>query len=182
MRKLMLLVAGATMMGFASCDKLKEIAQISVGAQSKDIEFSIPIVPAAGEQDLASENVVLNIDSVIKANNSSVGVNNIKSAKVTGVHLEVLDADQENNLAVIEAAKVILSSDTKTEPTTIAELTGNPDEYKTSIDIPVNDVDLAEYLKSNNYSYTLWAKTRRGTTKEVKCKATISYDLKVGLE
>ena len=182
MRKLILLVAGATVMGLTSCEKLKDMAQIEVGAHSRDIEFTIPVIAAAGEQNLASDNVVLNIDSIIKEYNSSVGVNNIKSAKVTAVHLEVLDPDQENNLAVIESARVMLSSDTKPDATTIAELTDNPDEYKTSIDIPVKDVDLAEYVKSNNYSYTLWAKTRRGTTKEVKCKATISYDLRVGVE
>lgn len=178
----MLLAAGAAMMGLMSCDKLKNLAKINVGAQSADIDFSIPVTPA-GEQNLAEANVTLNIDSVIKAYNSSVGVNNIKSAKVIALTLEVLDADSANNLALVEAAKVILSSDTKPTPVTIGELTNNPDEYKTSIDIPLNgDVDLAEYLRSNNYTYTLWAKTRRGTTKEVHCKAVVKYDIVVGLE
>jgi hypothetical protein len=183
MRKSMMMVAGATVLMLASCEKIKDLAQINVGAQSQNVAFTISIVPGAGEQNLAAEAVQLNIDSLIKAQNSSVGVNNIKSARVTGVRIEILDADSVNNFAVVEACKVMLSSDTKPEKVTIAELNGNPDEYKTSIDIPLNgDVDLADYMKGNSFSYTLWAKTRRGTTKEVHCTATISYDLKVGLE
>lgn len=171
------------MTGLVSCEKLKDLAQISVGAHSYDVEFAIPEITAAGEQNLASDKVALNIDSIIKANNSSVGVNNIKSAKVQSVHIEIIDADSINNFGVVESCKILLSSDTRPEAVTIAELSGNPDEFKTSIDVPVNgEVDLAEYLKANNYSYTLWAKTRRGTTKEVHCTASIGYDLKVGLE
>jgi hypothetical protein len=183
MRKLFMLAVGTVMIGLVSCDKLKELAKINVGAQSQDVEFNIPVVSGAGEQNLAGANVYLNIDSIIKATNSSVGVNNIKSARVTAVSITVLEPDSANNFAVVEACKVLLSSDTKPEQVTIAEMNGNPDEYKTTVDIPLNSsVDLAEYVKGNSYSYTLWAKTRRGTTKEVKCKATISYDLTVGLE
>lgn len=181
MKKSLLMVAVATM-GLVSCEKVKDMIKFNVGVQSQNIEFNVPILAAAGEQNLAAATVQLNIDSIIKAQNKEVGVDNIKSAKVTEVTLEILNPDNDNNLAIVEGAKVMLSSDTKTEPVTIAELENNPDEYKTTITIPAKDVDLAEYLKSTNYSYTLWAKTRRGTTKELQCKATIKYDLQVGLE
>jgi hypothetical protein len=183
MKKLLLLVAGATIMGLVSCDKVKDMIKFNVGVQSQNVDFAVPILTNAGEQTLASESVTVNIDSIIKTKNASAGVGNIKSAKVTEVILEVQDADGDNSLGIVESAKVMLSSDTKTEMVTIAELTGNPDEYKTAITIPANgDVDLADYLKANTYSYTLLVTTRRGTTKELHCKAIIKYDLVVGLD
>ena len=179
MRKLLLL-AGIAALGFTSCEKVKDLAKIKLGAQSQDIEFVIPVMQQGGDQELAAANTQLNIDSVIKAYNSSFGVANIKSAKVKSVTFSVIDADQENNLAIVENCSVQLASDTKPEFVTIAEIIGNPDEYATSIEIPVKDVDLATYLTSNNYSYKVLAKTRRGTTKELNCKASISYELEVG--
>ena len=183
MKKSLLLVTAAAIMGLASCDKVKDMIKFNVGVQSQKAEFTVPILTSAGEQSLAAASIHVNIDSIIKAENSSAGVGNIKSAKVTEVILEVQDADGDNNLAIVESAKVMLSSDTKTEMVTIAELTGNPDEYKTTITLPANaNVDLADYLKASTYSYTLWVNTRRGTTKELHCKAIIKYDLVVGLE
>src|ERR1043165_6241134 len=100
--KKVLLLAGIAALGITSCNKIKDLAKIKLGAQTQDIEFVIPVMQQGGEQQLAAANAQLNIDSVIKAYNSSFGVNNIKSAKVTGVTLTVLDADADNNLAIVE--------------------------------------------------------------------------------
>lgn len=169
------------MLGLVSCEKVKDMIKFNVGVQSQNVGFNVPVIATAGERDLAAASIHLNIDSIIKAENKEVGVDNIKSAKVTEVTLEILNPDNDNNLAIVESAKVLLSSDTKTEQVVIAEMENNPDEYRTTVTIPAKDVDLAEYLRSSNYSYTLWAKTRRGTTIELRCKATIKYDLQVGM-
>lgn len=183
MKKLLLLAVSAAVVGFASCDKLKDMVKINVGVQSQNGEFKIDPIPGAGENELGAANVYVNVDSIIKTQNSSVGVGNIKSAKVTEVTLEILNPSADNNFAVVESAKVSLSSDTKTEVVTIAELTGNPDEYKTTINIPLNgEVDLADYMRGSSFTYKLWAKTRRGTTEVINCKATVKYDLVVGLD
>ncbi len=183
MKKLLLLAVSAAIVGFASCDKIKDMVKINVGVQSQNGEFKIDPIPGAGENELGAADVYLNIDSIIKTENSSVGVGNIKSAKVTEVTLEILNPSAENNFAVVENAKVSLASDTKPEVVTIAEITGNPDEYKTSMNIPLTgSVDLADYMSGSTFTYKLSAKTRRGTTEVINCKATVKYELVVGLE
>ena len=183
MKKLLLLAVSAAIVGFASCDEIKDMVKINVGVHSQNGTFNIDKIPSASEMDLGAANVHLNIDSIIKTQNSSVGVGNIKSAKVTEVTLEILNPSAENNFAVVENARVSLASDTKTELVTIAEVTGNPDEYKTSMNIPLTGtVDLADYMRGSSFTYKLWAKTRRGTTEVINCKATVKYELVVGLE
>jgi hypothetical protein len=183
MRKSLLLVAGATMLALSSCEKIKDLVKFKVGVKSQDVNFSVPAIPSAGEQEFGSGNIHVNVDSIIKTQNNKAGVDNIKSAEVTEVSVEILNPDEENNLGVVERIIVELSSDTRPEPVTIAAKSGNPDEYITSMSLPLaENVDLADYLKANNYTYKLKAKTRRGTTKELNCKATIKYDLVVGLD
>ncbi len=169
-------------LALSSCNKLKDAAKVNIGLSSTKVDFTIPIITQTGPVQLAAFNEYVNVDSIIKANNASVAASNIQSVYITSCEITMLDGDAVNNFAVLESGKAELSSNTKPDMITVAEVTNNPDMLSYELDLPVNSsINLKEYFNATTFSYKLSGTARRTTTKEIHCTATIKYNLVAGL-
>lgn len=164
-----------------SCDKVKDAISINVPTQTVTADFTIAPQPA-GTQTLASFQFGINLDSVIKVQNSSLGLGNIKSAKIKSITLTLTNATQADNFAVVSACEAGLTSNNNTTYKAFATLTNNPDAFATTLDIPVNpDVDLKDYFNATAFYYQVSGTTRRATSTTLQGKATVKFDISVGL-
>ena len=164
-----------------SCEKVKDAIKVNYSLTGAEATFYIDAQPA-GTQELSQFFVKLNIDSAIKANHSSFGVDNIKSAKIKSVVIEVLNGEGQNTLGALSACHLAFASDNKPTPLTLASLTNNPDVAATSLNIPVDgNQELKDYLRAKSFIYHVSGTTRRPTTKQLQCKAIVTYDLQLGL-
>lgn len=164
-----------------SCDKVKDAISINVPTQTVTADFTIAPQPV-GTQTLASFQFGINLDSLIKIQNSSLGLGNIKSAKIKSITLTLTNATQTDNFAVVSACEAGLYSSSNSTYKAFASLTSNPDTYSTTLDIPVNqDLDLKDYFNATAFYYTVSATTRRATTTTLQGKATVKFDVAVGL-
>ncbi len=171
-----------SILALASCDKIKDAVKIDLGVTSSDITFTIPVLEQSGEATLATDQVYLNIDSIIKTYDENLSASNIKSAVIESCTITLIGGDSVDNLSVLESCKVQFSSDSKQETIIVAELPNNPDVESYTLEIPVNsNLDLAPYFKSKNFSYKLTGVSRRATSQKLECKATVSYHIVAGL-
>jgi hypothetical protein len=150
-----------------------------VPLQTADISFSITPQPV-GTQTLAGFQVTVNIDSILKAQNSSLSMSNIKSVKIKSCDLVALNATSNDHFGDLSACQVSLASATGAF-TTIAQLSSNPDSYATTLSIPVNDVELKDYFNTTVLKYQLSGTIRKATTTTLNCTATLKFDIEAGL-
>jgi hypothetical protein len=163
-----------------SCDKVKDAITVNVPLQTANVQFSIAPVNA-GTGQLTMFQFGVNIDSVLKKENSSIGIGNIKKVKVKSITLTLSNATQADNFGSFSACEAGLASNTKPDYATFAALTSNPDTYATTLSIPVNDVDLKDYFGSTVLYYRLTGTARRATTTTLNGTATIKFDIEAGL-
>lgn len=173
-------VLGATLL-LTGCDKVKDLIKVNVKT-SVEVSFKIdPITEIAVIEEDTYENVANTLDAAIKAENSDLGIANIKSAKVDACLVTTSNSDANNNFQALNKLALAIKSDTRPAFTTFAEITSTP-AGPGSIEVPVNaGIDLADYLKSNTLGYTFKYAGNRTTTKTLQCKARITYLLQVGL-
>jgi hypothetical protein len=162
-----------------SCNKVKDAIRFNIPTQTVTADFSIAQLPV-GTQQATVFQFGVNLDSLIKIQSSDLGLNNVKGAKIKSVSLALTNATQANNFAAFSACEVGLSSSSKPEYTIVAGQPSNPDQYATTIDIPVKDLELKDYFNSTSFTYKLSATTRRATTITLTGKATIKFDVTVG--
>ena len=165
---------------FTSCNKVKDLITINVPLQTADVKFTIDPVNA-GTGQLTIFQFGVNIDSVLKKENSSIGIGNIKKVKVKSITLTLTNATQADNFGAFSACEAGLASNTKPDYTTFAALTSNPDTYATTLDITPKDVDLKDYFTSTVLFYKLSGTARRATTAPLNGTATIKFDIEAGL-
>lgn len=167
---------------FSACKKIKDAANIDLNLTYGQVTFTIPQITAAGASTLGESNVRFDIDSLIKKTNSALSMANIKSVKVTSCVVEILDGDVNNNFSALSSAKVSLSSNVNSTKTLVAEIASNPDVEAYSLTIPVNTtIELKDYFKATNFTYTIEGVARKTTSKPLSAKATIKYKLNAGL-
>jgi hypothetical protein len=167
---------------FSSCNAIKKKLNIDIDMGSADVEFTIPVISAAGAVNLGQKTVYLNIDSIIKANNDELSMDNIKSVKMQSCTLTLTDGDAANNFSALESCSALFSSNTNNTPVKIASVQNNPDITAYTLVVPVDqNVDLKEYFKSTSFTYTVSGAARKATTKTLNCKANIRFTVNVGL-
>ena len=170
-----------SILSISSCDKIKDAVKVNLLMQTADVNFVIPAQPV-GTQQLSQFSVPLNVDSILKKKNSSLGLDNIKSVKVKTCTIVLLNGDGTNNFGALSAAKAEMSSSSNSTMVTIAELSSNPDATANSLNLPVNgNTELKGYFKGNTFTYRVSGTTRRATTKALECRATIQFDVEAGL-
>lgn len=163
-----------------SCDKVKDAVRINIPTQTVNADFSIQKVGAGTAQETYFQWGV-NLDSVIKKSNPDLGIKNIKKAKVKSIILKLNNATQADNWANFSAAEAGFSTNlTGGNYIAFASVTNNADAYATTLDIPVKDIDVKEYLGSSVLTYKLSATARRATTATLNGTATIQLDVEVG--
>jgi len=179
--RLNLLIVLSSSFFFVSCDKIKDAVKVDVAMQTADVNFTIQ-PQAAGTQTLSEFVANLNIDSAIKANSSQFGINNIKSVKILSVKVNLLNGEGVNTFGALSDCKMEFSSSNKPAKVTLATLSNNPDAASSVLDLPVNSsLELKEYFSATSFNYTLSGTTRRATTQALNCKATIKFNVQVGL-
>src|SRR5690606_23794380 len=115
--------------------------------EAEAITVTIPAVPIAGNGFEVTHEVAMDLDAIIRENAPLVSANNVREINLTGITIEVADADEDNNLQNLETIRVSVGAD-GLEDKVIAEIADNPDVYKTSLSLPVTDgaVDLKPYI------------------------------------
>jgi hypothetical protein len=169
--------------GFSSCDKLKDLAKVNFDMDNADGEFSIPIITSIGEQNLGTDDFYMNIDSTIKAQNSEVGSANIKEVKIKSCELSLTNGDSKNNFSAFESCTLEIKSNAKSTFVKMAGTSSNPDVEAQTINLPVEStLDLKDYfVNGSQFTYRITAKTRKKTDKELKCKVMVKYNIVAGL-
>lgn len=165
---------------FTSCNKLKDLVKVNVPLETADVNFSIQ-PQSAGTQALAGFAVVINIDSLLKAENSRLSISNIKKVKITGCKLVLLNSTANDHFGAFSAFEVNLASNTNTNYHKIAGISSNPDAAAVTLDLPVSDTDLKDYFNSTSLNYQVSGTVRRATTTTLNCKATLTFDIEAGL-
>ena len=65
----------------------------------------------------------------------------------------------------------------------IGSVAGNPDVYAATLSVPINNTsNLASYVSSSGqttFTYSLYAKARRATTKELNVSAHVAFHIHV---
>src|SRR5690606_25143736 len=166
----------------ASCKKIKEVLKAVFDYEAAPITVTIPAVPVVvGDIELTKE-VAMDLDAIIRNNAPLVSANNVREINLTGITIEVADADDDNNLQNLETIRVAVGADGVDEKV-IAEIADNPDVYETSLSLPVTDgaVDLKPYIMKKKFDYTLYVKPRTGTTKSLTVTVKTFYTFVVGV-
>jgi hypothetical protein len=163
-----------------SCDKVKDAISINIGTQTVTADFYITPQPE-GTQELSLFQYGINIDSLIKIQSPDLGIGNIRKAKIQSINLTFTNATQNDNFGAFSACEVGFASNSNYQYIKVAGITSNPDTYKTSLDIPVEDVDLKDYFKATAFLFKFSGTTRRATTTTLQGKATIKFDVEAGL-
>lgn len=162
-----------------SCNKLKDLIKVNVPLQTAEISFTIE-PQTAGTKSLAGFQVNINIDSILKAENSKLGMDNIKSVKVKSCTIVAQNASDENNFGNLSACEASLAADSGPY-VKFAEITSNPETFSSSLNIPVSDVELKDYFYTNVLKYQLSGTVRKATTATLHCTATVKFDIEAGL-
>ena len=165
-----------------SCKKIKENLKADFNYEAEAITMTIPAVPVAGHDFEVTKEIAMDLDAIIRQNAPLVSANNVREINLTGITVELADADEDNNLQNLETIRVTVGADDVGDKV-IAEIADNPDAYKTSLSIPVTDgaVDLKPYIMKKKFDYTLNVKPRRGTTKSLTVTIKTFYTFVVGL-
>jgi hypothetical protein len=173
----------ATMsLSFSSCDKLKDAVGVKdIFATSKDIPFDIP--PAAAGSQLQSADASFNVDSIIKAGAPGFSANNIKSATVNSISVDITSgASVNNNFANFSDGGVAMYSNAAPTKVSVGQVLNNPDVYSTHMDIPITGTnDLTPYVKGSLITYLYGYTLRRATTTTLHVVMHVQYKLGVGL-
>jgi hypothetical protein len=165
---------------FTSCNKLKDLVKFNIPLQTADVSFTIAPQPV-GTQTLAGFQVGINLDSILKAENSSLSISNIKSVKVTACTITTSNATTADHFGDLSACQVAIASGSASTFTKVAEITSNPDTYATTLTIPVSDVELKDYFTTSLLKYQLSGTVRKATTTTLNCTATIKFEIEAGL-
>lgn len=177
----LLVALGATLL--VSCNKLKELAKVNFNLDNADGEFTIPVLTAAANVSISSKDVYLNLDSIIKKQNSEISAANIKEVRLQSCELTLTNGDDVNNFGALESCNLEIASNVKTQYVKMAGVSNNPDKIAQTLSLPVEtSLDLKEYfLSANKFSYRISGKSRRATTKELNCKVLVKYTITAGL-
>lgn len=169
MRKIVVGIFAALLI-FTACSSCKKIAQAFGGSDVvvPQYQITVPIVPFVlpTEISLGSYSFSFNLDSVVRANTSGLfGAKDVNSIKIKHVTINILNADQLNNLANFSTARVTLYSNTNSNPVELFAI-NFPDVYASSYTYTTtSSPELLSYLKGSLLTYTLYGKMRRITTK-----------------
>jgi hypothetical protein len=173
---------GLSTLLFTGCDKVKDLIKVNV-TTSVNVDFEIdPMNQTAVTYTDLRENVANELDAIIKAENSELGIENIKSAKIEScVVTTTATSVPDDNFTALNNLSLAIKSDNKPTYITYAAITTTPPQPY-SIEVPVTaGVDLKDYLKGNSFGYQFTYSGKRKTTTTLQCRARITYKLSVGL-
>jgi hypothetical protein len=163
-----------------SCDKVT--GDIDLPAMTGTIQVAIPpTTDTSSARTLGTGVNTYNIDSFIKANtNGTLGIDNIKKARITSLKLTLANPSAANNFANLQSYYASFYTNTNTTPYSVPEQ-NNPDEYADTRNLPVDaNADLKGYFTGTQFTYSVGGKLRRAITDSLRCTVTFEYMIVVG--
>ena len=177
------LLTGAAVL--TGCDKARDaVEDIAV-----PLPFDIPVtaetevpfatVPTSGYLTYPEITLDLDVNAKIKEQNSSLSINNLKSARLSSMTIELTKPSPlETKLDVIRNARLYIQAPalekklaaTVTENTSADRITFTPE-----------DTELIDYLKSPKNSLILEVQARKISLDKLYLKISPSFRVKVGL-
>jgi hypothetical protein len=153
---------------FLSCKKVADAIFQGLDTNVPDVQVTIPTIIAVSttELPLGSDSYNFNLDSIVKAKTAGVfGANAVRFIKIKQISINITNADQLNNLANFESARMTIQSNSNSNPIDVFSQ-AFPDMYATSFTFaPTNSAELFTYLKGSTITYNIFGKNRRITTK-----------------
>lgn len=176
-------LVAALLLNIYSCDKIKDLAKVNFNMDNSDGEFTIPAIVTVGEASFGTDDIYMNLDSIIKAQNSKVGSNNIKEVKIKSCELTLSNGDSKNNFSALESCMLEMKSNVKPDFIKMAAVSNNPDVEAQTLNLPVeSSLDLKDYfLSANQFTYRVSGKSRKTTDKDLNCKILVKYTIVAGL-
>lgn len=174
MKKIILLslAAALSFLNF-KCDE--EGVVIDFNYTQSDMKFSIVPVAVIGEQSFASSEIDLKIDSVFAANN--ISKETLKGAKVTSMTF-VITAPVNGNFNAIDYLDAYISAPSAGLPEVAMAKTPNPmPQDVASIQMVVDDADLAQYIKAGIIKITVKGKNNAAIEEQIDMKSSISFTI-----
>lgn len=186
MKRILLSLMALTTIGmltFSSCDKVKGLVKVNLNIENAQGEFDIPAVPGIYDIDITSDDIYINLDSMISAESKEVNSKNIKEVRVKSCKLVLSNGTKDNNFSALQSCKMEIKSNVKKDYITLAEVANNPDTVAYELNLPVNDkLELKDYfLNANTFTYHITGKTRKPVTAPLNCKVVVNYSLVAGL-
>jgi len=190
MRKIfanILLISAFVMVGNItnSCSKVEDlIDNISIPIPFSvpvNLDVTVPLAIANTTDDVKSPEIPINLDldAQIKGKYPSLSINNLKSVKLDLFTINYVSSEKNTKLNVIKNASILIKAPNMPEKV-IAKSENNTSE--TSINFtPVADLQLLDYLKTNQNSIFLVVQGREIALDVMKLKINASFKLEVGL-
>ncbi len=170
------LVVFAITISFTACKKIVAAVFKGMDVSVPEMQFTIPAIfgVAPGEIPLGSYPYKFNLDSVVRANTGGAfGAGSVTSIKVKQVNINVSNADQLNNLANFETARITIQSNTNNNPVEFFSVIF-ADVFASAYTSPnPSNVELLSYLKGTDIVYKIYAKNRRTTSKPLDFKISV---------
>lgn len=169
MKRLLFIFFTALFLSGTTSSCKKAIAKLFPGVDVAvpDMQMTLPaiIFVSPSEIPLGTFSFQFNLDSVVRAQTAGVfNANDVTSIKVKQITITITNADQLNNFANFERARVMLQSNSNNTPVEIFSATF-PDAFASSFTTTNNNTELLSYLKGTDLVYTMYGKNRRITTK-----------------
>lgn len=182
-KNLLLSLTLILLMATTACNKIKEATERDINITPDAVEFTVPKITTTAELKVIDVSAPIDLDAIIKAKADQFGVKNLRNVRITSLKLDIISGmDDANNFANVESVSAKIEA-TGQAPLTIASATNNPDVKAGTLVIPVTagTAELKSYLTSGDFKYTLSFKARRVTEKELRLRATATYQFTVGL-
>ncbi len=113
------------------------------------------------------------MDSTIKANTAGTfGANSVHFVRVKKMVIKLSNADEANNLANFESARMRIYNDTATTDIAVIKF---PESFSDSITVvPAASPDISDYLRGTTLNYNLYWKNRKITRKFLKLTVQVT--------
>lgn len=179
---IVLAVASLGVLPFASScnkDKGKFNQSESVQELNADLNFTIPLIAAAGEYDsLQSFNFIINMDSFVKSFDQKYTLQSIQAVRLKSCVITANTMDPNSNFRNLHMANLSIASASNANQLRIAVANDIVDTAAYYLSMPTwYNPNLASYFKCDSICYRFYGNARRGTSLPLDCRATLKYEM-----
>ena len=159
---------------FAGCngnqvEKIKEKLLPTFNVNIPDINLTVPPLPEVLKKEIpvGALKTPINMDSTIRAYTAGTfGAEAVHFVRVKKLVIKMTNADEANNLANFESARMRIYNDTASTDIAIIKF---PNSFSDSITVaPPASPDISNYLRGTSLNYNLYWKNRKITKKFLK--------------
>ena len=168
-----------------NCSKVEDVIEdISVPVPFSvpvTTDITVPLIIVDTVNDVTTPEIPLNLDldAMIKEEYSSLSINNLKSVKLNLFSVDYVSSEDSTTLSVIQDAQILIKAP-NVDSKVIATATNNASPSTISF-TPVANLQLLDYLKTNQNSLILKVKGREVASDIMKLKINSTFKLEVGL-